>query len=488
MRQSFYIYILFLFFWFFYTASNNPDINEINKNIQKNEAQKSDIDKQRANLNLKLSTLGQNISNNVKKIKQLDLEIQSLSKNIEDNKDQNKTQEAKLQMLENQLAILNESLEISQTELSKLILQYTTIAYVLDDEEVLSMDDIVAREAFKILKKQTISNIKNIEKQQNMILKQINDTNSSIKEVTQIITTQENRHQDLQTMISKQKILVDNMRNEMQVYNQRLKAIDMQKKELDKLLGQLNILKKNTQEEIKKRKEQERLAKLEKERLAKLEKERKKKIEQEHKKAELAKAEAERKAKEEAEKIAKTDTKKAEQFLGQQHKAIKQKYDAAISSSNATSAIDSFEELKRVDSVYQRPETAKYTGKKAGSPLDSYTIEQAFGDYIDPAYKIKIFNNGVVLKSKKEDSQVYSIMDGKVIYAQEMAGLKKVVVIEHANSMHSIYSMLDKVAPTLKKGFVIKQGYVIGRINDRLNLEIVQSGKHINPIEVISKK
>ena len=63
-------------------------------------------------------------------------------------------------------------------------------------------------------------------------------------------------------MITKQKLLVDNMRNEMQVYNQRLKAIDMQKKELDKLLGQLNILKKNTQAEIRKKQEQERLENL----------------------------------------------------------------------------------------------------------------------------------------------------------------------------------------------------------------------------------
>ncbi len=486
--KQYRFYILLFFYGFFYICAKNPDLNEINKNIQKNEVQKSNIDKQRANLNLKLSTLGQNISNNIKNIKQLDSEIQKLSKNIEDNKDQNRSQEAKLQTLQNQLAILNESLQSSQTHLSSLILQYTTIAYVLDDEETLSMDDIVSREVFKILKKQTINDIKNIERQQGAIQKQINETNSSIKEVTQIITTQETRHQDLQAMIAKQKILVDNMRNEVQVYNQRLKAIDTQKKELDKLLGQLNILKKNTQEEIRKKQEQERLAKLEKERLAKLEQERKKKLEQERKKAELAKAEAEKKAKAEAEKIAKTDTKKAEQFLGQQNKAIKQKYEAAISSTDATSAINSFEDLKRVDSVYQKPETARYAGKRAGSPLDSYIIEQAFGDYIDPAYKIKIFNNGVVLKSAKEDSKVYNIMDGKVIYAQEMAGLKKVVVIEHANSMHSIYSMLDKIAPTLKKGFVVKRGYVIGRIADRLNLEIVQSGKHINPIEVIAKK
>ena len=225
------------------------DLNEINQNIQKNEAQKSNIDKQRANLNLKLSTLGQNINNNMQQIKKLDTEIQNLAKNIESNKDQNKSQEARLQTLEDNLATLNVSLNQSQTKLSNLILQHMTIAYVLDDEESLNLEDMVTREAFKILKKQTTNEIKEIEKQQRSIVKQINDINSSIKEVTQIITTQETRHQDLQTMIAKQKILVDNMRNEMQVYNQRLKAIDMQKKELDKLLGQLNILKKNRRRE-----------------------------------------------------------------------------------------------------------------------------------------------------------------------------------------------------------------------------------------------
>ncbi|GAB0172831.1 murein hydrolase activator EnvC [Helicobacter trogontum] len=463
------------------------DLNEINQNIQKNEAQKSNIDKQRANLNLKLSTLGQNINNNMQQIKKLDAEIQNLAKNIENNKDQNKTQEAKLQTLKNNLAVLNESLSQSQTKLSNLILQHMTIAYVLDDEESLNLEDMVTREAFKILKKQTTNEITQIEKQQRNILRQINDINRSIKEVTQIITTQETKHQDLQTMIGKQKILVDNMRNEMQVYNQRLKAIEMQKKELDKLLGQLNILKKNTQEEIRKKQEAERLAKLERERLAKLERERKRKIEEEKKKAALAKAEAEKIAKAEAEKIAKTDSKKAQQFLGEQNQAIQRKYDAALSSAEASNTINSFEELKRVDSVYQRPETARYTGKRAGAPLDSYIIEQAFGDYIDPAYKIKIFNNGVVLKSRKNDVQVYNIMDGKVIYAEEMPGLKKVVVVEHANSMHTIYSMIDKIAPTLKKGFIVKKGYVIGRINEKLNLEIVQNGKHINPVEVMAK-
>ncbi|RDU73354.1 hypothetical protein CQA66_01420 [Helicobacter aurati] len=463
------------------------DLNEINKNIQNQQAKQKNIDKQRANLNLRLSTLGQNIAKNMAQVKKLDSEIQNLAKNIQNNKDQNKSQEAKLQLLENRLLKLNDEMNSSQEQLSQIILRYMTYSYVLDDEEIWSLHDMMTKEAFSLLKKDTIAKLNLLQKQQNDIVKQINDTNNSIKEVTQIITNQENRHQDLQNMIAKQKNLVANMHDEVKVYNQRLKTIDLQKRELDQLLSKLNILKKNTQEEIRKKAEAEKKAKAEAARLAKLELERKKKEEEQRKKAQRAKAEAEKKAKAEAEKIAQTDSKQAQKFLEAQNKVIESDYQAKISTQETNAAIDNFE-LARVDSVYQPVNTIKYTGKKTLAPLKSYSLEQSFGDYLDPVYKIRIFNNGVVLKPKGEDSQVYNIMDGKIIHVQEMPGLKKVVIIEHANSLHTIYSMLDKIPPTLKKGFVIKQGYVIGRVNDRLNLEIIQGDKHINPMEVIARK
>ena len=95
---------------FLYAAN---DINEINKNIQQEEQKQKAIDKQRQNLNMKLSTLGQNISNNVAQIKKLDLEIQNLAKNIESNKDQNKSQEVKLQNLQLELATNNAKMDNS---------------------------------------------------------------------------------------------------------------------------------------------------------------------------------------------------------------------------------------------------------------------------------------------------------------------------------------------------------------------------------------
>lgn len=462
------------------------DINEINKNIAAQNQKQVAIAKQRENLNMKLSTLGQNISNNIAQIRKLDSEIQSLSRNIESNKDQNKSQEEKLKDLEFEKAKLSKKMENSKKELSALILRYMTFSQVLDDEEVQTMDDIINKEAFNILKKQTTKNIATIQKEQEIIATQIKDINASINQVTQIITTQESRQVELQKKITQQRALVENMKGEMAVYNARLKEIDNQKKELDNLLSKLNILKKNT-EAANAKKEAERLAKLEAERQKKLEAERQKKAAEAKKLAQKQKEEAEKKAKAEAEKIAKTNTQEAQKFLSDKSKEIQREYDAKISTQEADLAITSFEDLKRVDSVYQKPDVAKYTGKKLISPLDSYTIEQNFGDYLDPVYKIKVFNNGVVLKPKAADAQVYNIMEGKVIYAQEMAGLKKVVVIEHPNKMNTIYSMLDKIPPTLKQGFVVSKGYVIGRVNDRLNLEIIQDGKHINPLEAIAR-
>ncbi|STQ86644.1 hypothetical protein LS73_002935 [Helicobacter muridarum] len=468
----------------FYNAN---DISKINKDIKSTQTRQKDIDKQAELANQKLSTLGQNIAKAKQEIKKLDSQIQNLTRSIQNNKDQNKSQEAKLQSLKNRLSKLSKDMNSSQEELAQIILRYMTYSRVLDNEEVWSLDDMMTKHAFDILKKDTVKKLDTLQRQQLLTVKQISDINNSIKEVTKIITNEENKYQDLQNMITRQKGQVEQMQSQVKVYNKRLTDLASQKNELGKILVNLNIQKKNTQEEQRKRAEAEKKAKAERERQARLELERKKKEEEQRRKAQIEKAEAEKKVKAEAERIAQKDSKQAQKFLEVQSKVIESDYQAKISTQEANAAIDNFE-LSRVDSIYQPVSTIKYTGKKMLSPLKSYILEQSFGDYLDPVYKIKIFNNGVVLKPNGEDSQVYNIMDGKILHVQEVPGLKKVVIVEHANSLHTIYSMLDNTAPTLKKGFVVKQGYVIGRVSDRLNLEIIQGDKHINPMEAISNR
>lgn len=78
-------------------------------------------------------------------------------------------------------------------------------------------------------------------------------------------------------------------------------------------------------------------------------------------------------------------------------------------------------------------------------------------------------------------------MDGKVVFAKETPVLKKVVIIEHANSIHTIYAYLDKIAPTIRPGLRIKKGYIVGKVDERLGFEVTQKDRHIDPLELIGE-
>ncbi|WP_304419593.1 peptidoglycan DD-metalloendopeptidase family protein, partial [uncultured Helicobacter sp.] len=63
--------------------------------------------------------------------------------------------------------------------------------------------------------------------------------------------------------------------------------------------------------------------------------------------------------------------------------------------------------------------------------------------------------------------------------------LKKVVIIEHSNAIHTIYAYMDKIESSIKTGLSIKKGMIIGKVNERLSFEITQKDKHINPTDFI---
>ncbi|WP_205436337.1 murein hydrolase activator EnvC family protein [Helicobacter suis] len=155
-----------------------------------------------------------------------------------------------------------------------------------------------------------------------------------------------------------------------------------------------------------------------------------------------------------------------------------------------TPSIDGIEaplEVRQVASSYRDIVTISYTGPKTIAPLASYRIVQKFGPYFDPVYKLKVFNESVTLVSTKPNAVVRNIFDGRVVYAKEVPILKKVIIIEHKDGMHTIYSQLDKIAPTIKHGLRIQKGYVIGRIDQRLGFEVTLRDKHINPLEIIAR-
>ncbi|WP_121022549.1 murein hydrolase activator EnvC family protein [Helicobacter vulpis] len=144
-------------------------------------------------------------------------------------------------------------------------------------------------------------------------------------------------------------------------------------------------------------------------------------------------------------------------------------------------------EVRQVASSYHNILTIAYRGPKTIAPLSSYKVVQKFGPYFDPVYKLKIFNESITLVSTKPNAVVRSVFDGRVVYAKEVPILKKVIIIEHKDGMHTIYSQLDKIAPTIRHGLHVQKGYVIGRIDQRLSFEVTLKDKHIDPLDLIAQ-
>jgi septal ring factor EnvC (AmiA/AmiB activator) len=141
--------------------------------------------------------------------------------------------------------------------------------------------------------------------------------------------------------------------------------------------------------------------------------------------------------------------------------------------------------VRTIGSSYQKHAIGRYRGPKTISPVGRAKVVKKFGPYIDPVYKIKIFNESVTLQPYKKNAKVKNVLNGRVVFAKKTPMLGKVVIIEHKNNLHTIYAKMDKIAPTIREGKKIKKGYVIGRVEKELMFEVTQKNRHINPLELI---
>ena len=144
-------------------------------------------------------------------------------------------------------------------------------------------------------------------------------------------------------------------------------------------------------------------------------------------------------------------------------------------------------DVKKVGSSTDGVQIVKYKGAKTIAPLKSFKIVKNFGTYYDPVYKIKLFNESIVLQSNEKDSKVVAVLNGKIVYAKKNAGmLENVVIIQHEGGIHTVYSHLDDIAPTLVVGKWVQKGSVVGRVNENLTFQVTKDSSHIDPRDLFS--
>ena len=144
-------------------------------------------------------------------------------------------------------------------------------------------------------------------------------------------------------------------------------------------------------------------------------------------------------------------------------------------------------DVKKIGSSTDGVQIVKYKGAKTIAPLKSFKIVKNFGTYYDPVYKIKLFNESVVLQSNEKGSKVVAVLNGKLVYAKKNAGmLENVVIIQHEGGIHTVYSHLDDIAPTLVVGKWVQKGSVVGRVDENLTFQVTKDSSHIDPKDLFN--
>ncbi|MCV6609072.1 MAG: peptidoglycan DD-metalloendopeptidase family protein [Campylobacterales bacterium] len=160
----------------------------------------------------------------------------------------------------------------------------------------------------------------------------------------------------------------------------------------------------------------------------------------------------------------------------------------ARASKNRRNVKQSNTKVRKHGSSYLAVGKNHYRGRKVKPPIDdksAFKVTKKFGPFVDPIYDIKIHNDYVTLRADKENSVIRNVLNGKVVFADTLPMLGKVVIVDHKNGIHTIYRKLNQISPNVRVKNRIKQREAIGRIDRDLEFEVTKDSIPINPLELI---
>ncbi len=436
------------------------------KKIKNSKKDLSAVTSQKKKANRQLDKIAKDIKKAEKDIVALDKKIDLLSQ------DQTKTEE-KYVALKKELKQSTQDFEQTSKDLDKkrkkfisLLSEQFSITFAMEQAHAPTRKSIMSQEVYKAYKKQNIqmleglkSDIRTLKKRKQDKLYLRNKTQNQIKRIIK------KRDSYAQKKEQKKKLLKTLSVDEGK-YNAKLGKIVDKQNALNSTLAKLNIL--HTQEVEVARKQ----AAARKEAI-RLEKERKNRIRKE-------KALAKAKAKKAKEAVRRAKTKEAKKAAKLAAKAADKEVEKV-----KKKAYKQSERIRTVNSSYQKTKTYAYRGGKTISPIRGAKLIKKFGTYVDPIYKIKIFNESITLKAPSSNAKVQNVLNGKVVFAGKSSMLGKVVVVAHSGKMHTVYAGLSQIAPNIKTGRKIKKGYAIGRVKQKLMFQATKNSKHINPLKLI---
>jgi len=438
-----------------YGATTNSKIKNSKKSLSATTSAKKKASR-------RLGKLAKDIKSAEKDIVYLEKKIVSLSKNQAKQEKRYEELKSDLKKFERDFSQTSASLDRKRHTFISLLSDQFSIIFAMEQSHEPTRKSILSEEVYRAYKEHNFKVLASL-KTEILALKKSKKKklylrDKAKKEITKIVKQRE--------VFAQKKLEKEKLRKKLALdeekYNAKLLKIVDKQNSLRSTLAKLNILQKHEVAEARK-------AAAARKEAMRLEKERQKRI---RKEKALAREKA-RKAKE-ALRLAKTKEEKT------QAKLASQKAEAEKQKVYKESA-----KVRQVNSSYQKSQTYAYKGGKTISPLASARLIKKYGTYVDPIYKIKIFNESITLKSNTSNAKVKNILNGKVVFAGKSSMLGKVVVVSHSHKMHTVYAGLSKIAPTIHVGAKIKRGYVVGKVSEKLIFQATKNSKHINPLKLI---
>lgn len=407
------LFSLFLIINILFAATN------IDKKIEQNKKILSSKEKEKQTTTLKIKELADKIEEQNQNITNLEQEINDINSDIEKHQKLLEDSQSELENLRTKSNELIKEKNSNETEIINTIVEEfsTSMALKLASED--SLQELIDSEIFSLLSENAKNKVIKLNDNYNIVSQSAKDNQNDIKRISSYIQERQKTKNRLTTLKEKHAVSLVDIEKQHKDYQEELTKVVEKQTELNKLLGELNILK-----------------------------------------------EAERKKAIEAKKTSDDD------YSQMQTTDVR----------NQKFAKDLNLDVRKIGSSTDGIEIVKYKGAKTIAPLKSFKVVKNFGTYYDPIYKIKLFNESIVLQATNSESKVVSVLNGKVVYAKKNAGmLDNVVIIQHEGGLHTIYSHLDEIAPNLVVGKWVQKGSVVGRVNNILTFQVTKDSAHIDP-------
>ncbi|MFK5975020.1 MAG: peptidoglycan DD-metalloendopeptidase family protein [Sulfurovum sp.] len=412
--------------------------------------------------NKKLNKIAKDIKSTEKELSFIEKKIYKLGIIQEKAQKEHKELKSQLSQSKQDYVVTNKSLEAKRKAFVSLLSEQFSTVFAMNRAHEPTKKSIITQEVYKAYKKYNAkllatlkSDMVGLKKQKKDITKMYNNLK---KEIANIL--KEKREYE------KKKLVKEKLRKRLFIdeenYNIQLGKIEEKQNLLRSTLAHLNILQKNEVEKSRK------LARARKKAM---------RIEKKYKRA---------LRKKQARALSRSIKAKERYRRAKTAKARKKAKDAIRRAQKEQDKLyKNSENIKQVNSSYKKSKTYKYRGRKTISPIRGARLIKKFGTYIDPIYKIKIFNESITLKAPRANAKVKTVLNGKVVFAGKSSMLGKVVVVSHSHKIHTVYAGLSKIAPTIRVGSKIKKGYTIGKVTRKLIFQATKNSKHINPLKLI---